>query len=365
MKIWFAANIPENSYGGVGRSMKELAEGLRQRGHDVTVAYSTQRTTNNYILYSILLAVRLCATGASRRPDWIIARSSDGVVCSLLCRLFRLKTKTMLHNHGWEEHVLEHEQRLPRALVTSPTTWKAHLVRFPLLRLALHLCDRCISGTLCEIRWLKKRYPSQAGRLFCVPNGITPRPSPFWTGGAEIPFAFLCVGGLTWKKNLQHSVSVFQAIRRREPDARLYCVGTGEVKSEQVFPAGKRGSTEGMSIVPYSSWGEMDAWYRRCPFLISSSRFEGGHSLAVLEAMSYGLCVCVSPIRSTLEFVSDGRTGIVISGTDPEADAERIMRCIGNRELNESIRLQAFRAAARHAWQRQARRLEAILCRHA
>jgi hypothetical protein len=70
-----------------------------------------------------------------------MARSFDGVLCALACRVLYLSTRMILHNHGWEEYVYDVERRLPANLGAVPrTTWKAKLVRFPLLRLMLRAC---------------------------------------------------------------------------------------------------------------------------------------------------------------------------------------------------------------------------------
>jgi len=115
MKVWFAADLPEGSFGGVARSMHELAAGLRHRGHDAAIITRETTGSKNYLTFALKLGIRflLCGKG---RPDWIIARSTDGVFCALIIRLLRLKTGMILHNHGWEEKVYEFEKKLPRDL---------------------------------------------------------------------------------------------------------------------------------------------------------------------------------------------------------------------------------------------------------
>lgn len=226
MKIWFAADIPPHVTGGVARSMNELAAGLRKRGHQVTIITCEQLPAPQYLLF----ALRFCLyyiMHFMNRPDWIIARSTDSVFCAVMIALFKLRTKIILHNHGWEECVYSLEKKLPSSFLTSPTGWKALLIRFPLLRLTLKLCTCCISGTEHEVDYLRKRYPAYASKCTYISNGAHPRETVFWNSGKEQPFRFLTVGGNTWKKNLIHSLRIFSRIRKSYPEARLFIVGTG------------------------------------------------------------------------------------------------------------------------------------------
>ena len=65
----------------------------------------------NYLVFAFALCKRLLLH-AAKPPDWIIARSTDGVVCALAAKIFGMKTKIALHNHGWEERAYEVEKRL-------------------------------------------------------------------------------------------------------------------------------------------------------------------------------------------------------------------------------------------------------------
>jgi glycosyltransferase involved in cell wall biosynthesis len=357
MKIWFAAAIAQDSAGGVAASMRGLSEDLKNRGHDCCmITAGTSSLSRNYLWFSLKLAAKLVVSRRDR-PDWIVARSTDGLACSLCCRLFGLKTKTALHNHGWEEKVYEAEKEITGISVVPKTTWKAGLLRFPLLRAMLLLCDACICGTIEEARWLGKRYPYAKGKLFFVPNGVSVRPKRYWDFHASVPLHFLLVGSVTWKKNVGHAVSVFNEVKKRFPDARLFVVGAsaGEVSSLTQNNSG----IEAVKGVPPN---DMARWYARCPFFISCSRYEGGRSLALLEAMSFGCVAFVSAIPSSREVVHDGVNGIVLSSTSPGMDAGVIADTIASVGLCDSLSSKAYLFSKRQSWERQARRCERILC---
>jgi glycosyltransferase involved in cell wall biosynthesis len=208
-----------------------------------------------------------------------------------------------------------------------------------------------------EIKWLKNNYPRHGRKIRYVPNGVQLPERGYWIDQTEHPLHFLAVGGLTWKKNLGHTIAVFKEIARQRPECRLFLVGGG--KDGSLFPHSFPGE---ITVVPDVGPGEMAAWYARCPYLISSSRYEGGHSFALLEAMSQGCVVCASAIFSSMEIIRDRRNGVLISGADASSDAAAIMAALGDRELLASMRRRAFSTAFRHRWERQAKRMERSLC---
>lgn len=359
MNIWFAADIPEDLYGGVSRSMYELASGLKYHGHRVDIYTRDKIGSKNYLTFSMKLGIRFLLSGRNR-PDWIIARSSDGIICALIIRLLGLKTKAILHNHGWEEKVYALEKKLPRTIVAAPTTWKSTVIRFPLLRLMLRMCRYCMSGTIQEIRYLGDKYPNVRNKLVYLPNGTDVQPEEYWNNRDEYPYTFLSVGNITWKKNIRHTVRVFSHIKEKLPDAQLYCIGTGtdDTVLQNYITSGMADITN-ISSVPFK---EMVTWYKKCPFMIASSRYEGGHSLAILEAMSFGITVFASEIPSNRELIHDRVNGYLITGSDVKADADSIFNTL-TQGTNQTVRERAVATAKLNRWNRQATRLERILCR--
>jgi len=357
VNIWFAANIGEGSNGGIARSMRQFAHGLQNRGHEVYIYFGTPGAAGrNYLVFAARLGLRLLLHAGSA-PEWIIARSSDGFVCALVAKALRLKTRVALHNHGWEEIATEVERRLPRSLVSYPTTWKAALVRLPLLRATLSLCSCCISGTLTEARWLAVRYPRYQTKVRYVPNGVAVSQDAARLEKSEPTPLFLAIGGLTWKKNLEHTLAVFEQVRLEVPGARLILVGADNATDGNRF-----GASPWIEVVESEPPDRMPSWYETCPFLIASSRYEGGHSFAILEALSFGCVVFASMIPSTMEIIRDRVNGVLISGCDVRQDAQVIRRVMGQKELMQSIRKYARRTALRNRWERQTARLEKALC---
>lgn len=354
-EVWFAAAIPSNSQGGVRRLMMGLADGLVRSGYTVKlVCHHFDR--GGYFLFSLMLAVRLAAR-LFNPPDVIIARSTDAFFPLLLRKLLPLKTRILLQNHGWEEYVYEVQQRLPATLVNNPVTWKAHLLRFPMLRATLRMADCCLCGTIDDARWIGRKYPRARKKLRYVPNGVAlgNTVSPF--ENSTVPYDFLTVGTLTWRKNYPYAFELFYRVTAECPQARLYCVGTGSVPGSHV--AAKHAIN--VSFIPVVPMQDMESWYARCPFFIHTSRYEGGHALVLLEAMSYGAVCFVSPISSNLEVIVHGHNGVVLNGGAAEKDARLLVATLNNRELLQKLSVNARHTARRHRWERQTARLVRVL----
>jgi len=359
--VWFAAAIPRDSRGGVSRSMDGLCAGLTANGAVCRIVNSGEAgLLGNYLVFPLWLALRY-VFAFGNRPQWIVARSTDGIVVAVLSHLFRLGLKTVLHSHGWEEKAYQAEREADAAVVSPKTTWKARVFRFPLLRATLALCDTCICGTIEEARWVKNRYPKVAARVVCVPNGVTAAaPSHRFSGFDPTP-RFLAVGNTTWKKNIGYAVAVFRVMQKSVSGAQLFVIGSS---SRELSLVTNDSLPSGVTAIASEPPETMSKWFAHCPFFITMSRYEGGRSLAMLEAMAQGCVVFTSAIPSATECIKNAVNGFVVSGINPERDAETIVGVLRDQEMCEQVSLRALRFAKRQSWERQARRLERALWPH-
>lgn len=358
MRFWFAASISPTAFGGIHRSMNVLAAELRHYGHTTKVYYARSGKEQFKFRFALSLAIKLFL-GFWNRPHWIIARSTDGLFCAIIARLFHMKTRVALHNHGWEERVSRLERRLPAALVNNPTTWRGRFLGFQLLRLTLTYSHLCISGTIGEAQWLAIRYPAMRRKLTVIPNGIDPQRDTFWLRQPERPPSFLLVGGFTWKKNLEYGVEVFRRFLNDEPAARLFIVGCGvlpEAKKQLLIPLG-----DAVFTVESEHPDKMSRWYETCPMLLFPSRYEGGRPFTVLEAQSRGCIVFAADTPSVRECIVHGKTGFMLSGVNPAADAAFIASVHHTKALNAEVSRAAWRKSLRNRAQRQGQRLIRIV----
>lgn len=360
MIIWFAASVPESSKGGVQRSMKIFSQYLESSGNQVRIIYAKERNKNNYLFFSFMLSFRLLLN-MRNPPDWIIARSSDGFFCALLSKLLRLQTKVAVHNHGWEEKAYQIESSLPKRIINNRTSWKAHLIRFPLLKASLMLSDICINGTIEEAKWISVRYRWSLRKMRIIPNGVKVPEKPFWPLQDNVPLNFLIIGGFTWKKNLEYGLQLFFKVSEKK-SAHLFLVGTGDISASNLSLINAFGDS--VTIISNEAQEKMTHWYHTCPFLISTSRYEGGRAFSILEAQSEGCVVFGTRIPSTCELISNKINGILLSGTDPDQDCNRIISVCSDTGQTRVLGTNAWECAKRSSVERQGSRLLRVLADH-
>jgi glycosyltransferase involved in cell wall biosynthesis len=355
MKIWFAAAIPADSQGGVNRNMQGFADGLRKRGHDVDIIYPSSQRQKNYLLFAWALLIRLMKTGKAA-PDFLIARSTDGVFCALARRMNICKTRLLLHNHGWEQRVFEISLTIPRDSEQSFFTWKSRVLRFPLLNATLSLCEGHVCGTVDEIQWMRKKYPRYHGTFIYAPNGVDITPSTIERKWNPV---FLCIGAWGWRKNPIGTIRILGEVRKKDVDVKVILVGTGISNVPSTVSAVLPG--DAVQNISVETMENMSRWYEQCPFLITTSLYEGGHALVILEAMAHGCVVFAKDIPSAREIINHGYNGFLLPGTSLEKDSQVILDAIKDDKKLDEISQRAKKSASRNRWERQARRMERAL----
>ncbi len=354
-RVWYLASIPPGSQGGVHRVMHQQMKGLAMRGYITRNIYN--KGGHHDFVFALTCGIRFLAALLSPRvPDVIIARSTDGVVCACLIRLLRLQTRCLLHNHGWEEvAAVSRVQNLLHA-----GAWKSRLLRFPLLRLHLHTAHLCVCETVADMRWLTYHYPQQAHKLRYVPTGVTPV-TPVHRFGRDVPLRVLAVGQYSQRKNIDYVHSICNEwAQRSDTRISLYLVGVG---TRGVTLISNLTSHPKLTVytIAHESMDSMSQWYSYCPFVISASRYEGGHSLALLEAMTHGCMVFASPIRAHREFIRHGCNGFLLHGNDVTCDSKFISSIYAHAREYQHIGTHAAHSAQRHRWSRQVARMEHAL----
>jgi glycosyltransferase involved in cell wall biosynthesis len=216
----------------------------------------------------------------------------------------------------------------------------------------------CISGTFDETRWLSKRQFTKKVSLITIPNGIYPEKRAFWPSQKEVPPYFLTVGAFTWKKNLEYAISLFSEIYNAFPSARLFCVGTD---SSQGSIQINSNAVHAITFINKETPERIFRWYEECPFLLSTSRYEGGRSFAILEAQSRGMVVCSVNILSSKEQILHNHSGIILDGISIETDAKVVVDCLSDDQQIRRIGLNAWKKSLRCSWDRQVDRLERVL----
>lgn len=205
-----------------------------------------------------------------------------------------------------------------------------------------------------------------AARLHYLPNGIdldawdeaAARPCPFELAPGRFHAAL--IGRFSAEKN--HAL-LLDALARLAPaermDWQLWLVGAATAEPDAAGDLDREITRRGLGaqvrVVPPSP--DIAAFLRRIDLLVLPSRYEGFPNV-VLEAMAAGTLVAAAPVGDVPSLVSDGETGLLFPGEDPEALAAALRRAralpVAQREalvrrarlrVEERYRIQAVAAA--------------------
>lgn len=191
-------------------------------------------------------------------------------------------------------------------------------------------------------RELEAKVPAAIGKTVVVPSGVDVErfaPSP-----APAPFAFLCIGSLTPRKNVVRLAEAFAAIG----EGALTFVGDGPLRAQL---RGRR-NVELAGRIPHDELPERIAAARVVcqPSLIEPL------GQALLEAMACGRSVVATRIGGPPEFVPPD-AGLLVDPTDEAALADAMRQAAALPCPNAAARS----AAERFDVRRQAEQVEEIL----
>ncbi|PSB04855.1 glycosyltransferase family 4 protein [Merismopedia glauca] len=319
-KLWHIALVCHSlRCGGAERAMVLLAQGLSDRGHQVsvitidnddsdfyTLSPQVKRIVLNVSSYSrdILQAVKsnlyrllsLRKTIESLQPDIVISFMDITNVLTLLALV------------NTQSKVIVNEQNNPLALKSKP--WQI------LRRLAYPLAAKLVSvsgGVDAGFEWLPKH------KRTVIYNALTPigdRPTTVeLPQGADVEKKWVvAMGRLVKQKNFSMLLSAFHRIAQMHPDWQLLIFGEGELRSQLERQRDELGLQNrvllpGITANPFGI-------YQRAQLYAMSSLWEGLPAV-LFEALSCGLPIVSTDCPSgPREIIRDGIDGILVPTQD-------------------------------------------------
>ena len=323
MRILIVTGIFPPDIGGPATYVPQIAEGLAQRGHAVTVVTLSDRLDHEDGVYPFQV-IRL-----PRRAfkPWRMGRT-----VLVLLRLGRRADVLFVNGLALESVLANFVLRKPLVMkVVGDLAWERATGRgwtaddfetFQKRRYGLRVellkalrswwtrrADRVIVPSRYLARWVES-WGVPKDRLVVIYNavelvdGVEPLPVPLKT-----PVKAITVGRLVPWKRVDGLIEALREI----PELGLVIVGDGPERprlerivqelgiSDRVYFAGQRSKTETSSLMA------------ACDFFVLNSTYEG-HPHAVLEAMALGLPVVATAVGGTPEVVRDGETGVLVPG---------------------------------------------------
>ena len=315
----------------LGTFVADLEHALAARGHDLARAVVDRRGGHGRHL---TLARDVVRTARRFRPDVVYAHFL--VPAGLLATLAG-RAPVVLTAHGQDV---------------------ANAERSGTVRAATRLAVRRAAGVVAVSEWLRARLeavvPEARGRVEVIDCGVdlvrfAPRPANearATLGWQPKGTGFVCVGGLTERKNVFRLARVFE----RRGEGGLAFVGDGPLRDAL---AGRPGVT----IVGAIPHGDVVDWLVAADVVCQPSLVEP-FGLSTLEAMACGRPVVATRVGGPPEFVPPG-AGMLVDPEDETAIVDALEAAARLPRPNDTAR----EAAERHDIRAQVARIEALLGR--
>lgn len=334
--------------GGVQFHIRDLAEHLIGRGHQVSVlAPADDDTPLPPYVVSAGRAVPVPYNGS-------VARLNFGLLSAT-------RVRRWVHDGGFDVlHI--HEPASPSLALltcwaaqgpivatfhTSNPRSRAMIAAYPILQPALEKISARIAVSEYARRTLVEHL---GGDAVVIPNGVDvsfftrAEPEPRWTGGT-IGF----IGRIDEpRKGLPVLMRALPRILAARPETRLLVAGRGD-RQEAVagLPAEARDRVEFLGMV---SDEEKARLLRSVDLYIAPNT--GGESFGIIlvEAMSAGAPVLASDLDAFVQVLDGGTAGEVYPNEDAEALADTAIRLLGSPERLASLRERGRRHVRRFDW---------------
>jgi glycosyltransferase involved in cell wall biosynthesis len=329
------------AFGGGERWVLEAAEGLRARGHDVSVAARAKgalagraRAAGHAVL-ELPMSGDLDVVSAGRLAVWMRRRRVE-LVCAGIQRAVRVSCAAA---------------KLARVRAVVERRGLALPVRHTALNRAVY--GSCVTRVVVNCRALADDLSGLVppSRITVIPNGIDP--SRLARGGGAALRAALGIpagapviavlGRLTTDKGHGDALAAFAIVRGRLPDARLLIVGSGKLEGELRREA--LALCPGGAVLFTGHVDDVGAAIEAAGVVMVTSLREGMPHV-VLEAMALGTPVVATAVAGIPEMIEHGRSGLLTPPAAPAAAASAVLSVLTDPALARSLADQARRRVA-------------------
>lgn len=337
--------IPHLSFSGGNKITLTYAEGLANRGHDVTVVHGPLPSLKARIAARFFPAaahihrpasnVRLvAATGKLTDIDKSLP-DGDAVIATWWETVEAVNCAP--RSKGCKYHLVQGHEVWPYLPARS-----AEVYRLPFHKI-------CVSNWLLDL--MRETYGSTDVSLVMNPVDIR---RFTWMKRSRAPTPTVgTVYSLTPVKNSAMAFEAVRLARKEVPGLRLVCFGADELPPELRAVAGVEYVQRPAQDAIPDLYRTADAW------LFTST--EEGFGLPILEAMAVGTPVIATPAGAAPDLVTE-KTGTLV-GLDPAEMARAIVRLFGEPEEKWQEMSRACRATAEaHDIESAVSEFEAIVC---
>lgn len=316
MRVTIVTPYYPPSIGGVETAVRAQAEALARLGHTVHVYTQTEadgpeaalgdgpvvhrfRSMTRSDRYPVAPALLPAVRAAARRSDVVHVHDYHGAAALAALAVDRdVPVVFTPHLHGGGH---------------TPFARMLHVAHGPLGRRLFDRAERVVSVSHAEASIVRSRFPSVAGRIEVIHNGLElrVRPEP---GGAGTRPLLVTLGRLEEYKRTDLAVRAMAAL----PDWELAVLGSGPAARTLMRLAAELGVAGRVHFPGRVADAELARWLGRAHAFVSMSGREA-FGLSVLEAAAWGIPVVASDIAAHAEVagLAPGGLTLVPAGIAP------------------------------------------------
>ena len=361
MRILLACPYAWDAPGGVQIHVRQLAERLRARGHEVQVLAPAGRRPVEPWVHAVGRPVKLPYNG-SVVPicfSWRSWREIRDVV--------RASSPDVVHAHepmspstsmfavlsARRPVVATFHSFLDRSRLLELTT--------PALRAVWRRLDGRIAVSTAAAAFVGRAFP---GEIEIIPNGVEIERFAQASGEAvELPPGrrVLWVGRLDPRKAFPVMIEAFTRLAPEFPDLTLVVAGDGRDRGAiRTLDPAVSGRVLMLGRVPHR---QLPNYHAAADVFVSPATGRESFGIVLVEAMAAGVPVVATDIPGYREVVRAGVDGLLVPPRDPDALAGSIRRVLREPGLAERLVAAGRIRAQEFSWDRVVPRIEAVYAR--
>jgi phosphatidyl-myo-inositol alpha-mannosyltransferase len=354
VRVALACPYAWDDAGGVQVQVRELAERLRSRGHDVMVLTPARRPPAEPYVVRVGRPVDIPYNASNAPIDprpWSRGRIRD-VLGAFAPDVVHAHQPTAPSTGMWA--TLEARAPVVGTFHSGATRARLYDLAAPLIRRVARRLAIRIAVSERAAAFERSRI---GGRFEIIPNGVD---ATAFAGAAPADLGagtkLLFVGRLDERKGFAVAVEAFRRLVATREDLFLIVAGDGPQRDVvDRLPVGHRERVRMLGRVPHA---ELPGVAAACDLYLGPAI--GGESFGVVlvEAMAAGLPVIASDIPGYDEVVRQGIDGLLVPPRDPAALAAAAGRVLGDPALAERLVAAGRDRAATYDWSVVVERLE-------
>ncbi|MDG6904402.1 MAG: glycosyltransferase family 4 protein [Nitrososphaerota archaeon] len=373
MKICLVNSYYPPWIGGAETYLSNVAKGLKERGHQVTVYCSErplragERFENGIRVVRMRTPFRVYSTPITVIPTSLLTERYD-VIHANFPGPYLAAVSALIAKATGTPIVLTWHNDLPPFASVAGIIVKLH-DRFSSSYLDLY--TRIVSTTNVYARNSKtlRRYSE---KVRVIHNGVdTTRFNPSVDGdyvkekhGLGRSKVALFVGALTtWHayKGVDVLLGAFSKVCRTRKDVRLVIVGGGNLTNQYKALANEFGISSNVVFAGEIDAQELSRYYAACDIAVLPSKDSSeGFGLVLMEAMATGKAVIGSRVGGVPEVITDGFNGILVEPNNVEALARAMEFLFQNDEARVLMGRHGRMLAEQNDWSTVAKKLESL-----